>query len=94
MSNPHNSMTQQELLSDILSQEKELVMDYACDVTEATCTNLRGLMLNLMSECSSDQYAVFDQMRQRQMYETKKAQQSDVDSTRQKLQQLKQQTGF
>lgn len=90
----HTSMTKQEILSDILTTEKELAKDYAGNVTESSCPNLRQLLLNNMTECSTDQYAVFEQMKNRQMYETKKAQQNEVQSTRQKIQQLRQETGF
>ena len=90
----NTTMTKQEILSDILSTEKELAKDYAGNITESSCQNLRQLLLNNMAECSADQYAVFEQMKNRQMYETKKAQQNDVQSTRQKIQQLKQETGF
>ena len=91
----HNtSMNQQEVLTDMLSQEKQLVKDYAGNITESSCTNLRQLLLNNMTECSTDQYYVFDQMRQRNMYQTKKAPQDDVQTTQQTVQQLKQQTGF
>lgn len=88
------TMTQQELLTDILNQERTLIKEYASNITESSCTNLRQLLLNNMMEVAADQYTVFEQMKNRQMYETKKAQQNEVQSTRQKVQQLKQETGF
>lgn len=88
------TMTQQELLTDILNQERALIKEYASNITESSCTNLRQLLLNNMTEVAADQYTVFEQMKNRQMYETKKAQQNEVQSTRQKVQQLKQETGF
>ncbi|MDD6045469.1 MAG: spore coat protein [Clostridia bacterium] len=88
------TMTQQELLTDILNQERTLIKEYASNITESSCTNLRQLLLNNMTEVAADQYTVFEQMKNRQMYETKKAQQNEVQSTRQKVQQLKQETGF
>lgn len=88
------TMTQQELLTDILNQERTLIKEYASNITESSCTNLRQLLLNNMTEVAADQYTVFEQMKNRQMYETKKAQQNEVQSTRQKVQQLKQKTGF
>ena len=89
-----SQMTEQEILTDILSQEKQLVKDYAGDVTESSCQNLRQLLLSNMTECSQDQYFVFDQMRTRNMYTTKQAPQTDVQTTKQSMDQLKQQTGF
>ena len=94
MTNNHTGMNQQELLSDLLTQEKQLVKDYAGNITETSCPNLRRLLLANMTECSTDQYAIFDEMRKRQLYETKKAQASEVDTAKQKMQQLKQETGF
>ena len=47
-----------------------------------------------LAECSADQFAVFDEMHKRQMYDTTQAPGSDVQTARSKMQQLKQQTGF
>ena len=47
MNSTRPNMTEQELLTDFLSQEKQLVKDYAGDVTEASCENLRQLLLGL-----------------------------------------------
>lgn len=94
MTNDFSQMTEQEKLTDILSMEKQLVKDYAGDVTESSCPNLRQLLISNMTECSQDQYCVFDQMRSRSMYQTKQAQQTEVQTTKQSMDQLKQQTGF
>lgn len=69
----HTSMNQQELLTDLLTQEKDLVKDYASGITESSCTNLRELLMSNLAECSADQFAVFDEMHKRQMYDTKQA---------------------
>ena len=58
----HTSMNQQELLTDLLTQEKDLVKDYASGITESSCTNLRELLMSNLAECSADQFAVFDEM--------------------------------
>lgn len=89
-----SQMTEQEMLTDILSQEKQLVKDYAGDLTESSCQNLRQLLISNMTECSQDQYCVFDEMRNRSMYTTKQAPQSEVQTAKQNMDQLKQQTGF
>ena len=80
MNSTRPNMTEQELLTDFLSQEKQLVKDYAGDVTEASCENLRQLLLRNLTECSSDQLAVFEQMKQRNMYQTKDAPDNEVQS--------------
>jgi spore coat protein CotF len=89
-----SQMTEQEMLTDILSQEKQLVKDYAGGLTESSCQNLRQLLISNMTECSQDQYYVFDQMRTRNMYSTKQAPQNEVQTIKQNMDQLKQQTGF
>ncbi len=88
------NMTEQELLSDFLTQEKQLVKDYAGDVTEASCKNLRQLLLAHLSECSEDQLAVFEEMQRRSMYPTKDAPDSEVAEAKQNMLRLKQQTGL
>ena len=94
MQTQFDQMTEQEKLTDILYMEKQLVKDYAGNITESSCQNLRQLLISNMTECSQDQYCVFDQMRTRNMYATKKAQQSEVQSAMQSMDQLKTQTGF
>ena len=51
----HTSMNQQELLTDLLTQEKDLVKDYASGITESSCTNLRELLMSNLAECSAAQ---------------------------------------
>ncbi|HWR18637.1 MAG TPA: spore coat protein [Clostridia bacterium] len=87
-------MTEQEILTDLLTQEKQCVKDYAGNITEASCKNLRQLLLSNLTECSTDQLAVFEQMKSRNFYKTKDAPDNDVQTTKQEMQTLKQQTGI
>lgn len=87
-------MTEQEILSDLLTQEKQCVKDYAGNITESSCKNLRQLLLSNLTECSTDQLAVFEQMKSRNFYKTKDAPDNDVQTTKQEMQTLKQQTGI
>ena len=89
----HNaSISEQELLTDLLNSEKSLVKDYIGNYTETACPKLRTLLLNCMTECSEDQFSVFEQMQQRNMYKTKKAQPQDVETAKQDMSKLEQQT--
>ncbi len=88
------NMTEQELLTDLLSQEKNLVKDYAGGISEASCANLRGLLANNLIECSADQLAVFEQMKQRSMYKTKDAPDNEVQTAKQDMETLRSQTGL
>ncbi len=87
-------MTEQEILADLLTQEKQCVKDYAGNITEASCKNLRQLLLSNLTECSTDQLAVFEQMKSRNFYKTKDAPDNDVQTAKQDMQTLKQQTGI
>lgn len=92
--NSRPNMSEQEILSDLLSSEKQLVKEYASDISESSCANLRGLLANNLVECSADQLAIFEQMNQRGFYKTKQAQQSDITTAKQDMDTLRQQTGF
>ena len=65
-------MSEQELLTDLLHSERDAVKQYASNCTESGCENLRSLLINCMTECSEDQLAVFEQMKQRNMYKARK----------------------
>lgn len=90
----NTTMTQQEILTDLLTTEKSLIKLYAGNITESSCPNLRQLLFNIMNECSQDQYTVFDQMRSRNMYQVKDAPQNEVNTAKQTIQELKTQTGM
>lgn len=86
------SMSEQELLTDLLHSERAAVKQYAENCTEADRSDLRSLLIGLMSECSDDQLKVFEQMKQRNMYKTQPAQQQDIQTAKQDMDSLKRQT--
>ena len=88
------NMTEKEILTDLLNEEKSLIKEYAGNVVESSQPSLRQLLISCMSECSADQYTVFDQMRSRNMYTTKQAPTQEVQTAKQDMQTLKRQTGF
>lgn len=94
MSHQTPSMNEQELLTDLLSQEKTLIKDYAGDITESSAQELRQLLISNMTECSEDQLCIFRQMQQRNFYKTKDAPDDEVNTAKQEMQTLKQQTGI
>jgi len=94
MLNNSSNMNQEELLSDFLATEKQLVKEYAGDVTESSCPNLRRILINNMIECAADQLCVFEEMKSRNMYQTKDAPDQEVTEAKNKMQQLRQQTGI
>ncbi|MGI5850121.1 MAG: spore coat protein, partial [Christensenellales bacterium] len=64
-------MSEQDLLNDLLNQEKQIMSSYATYIQEASCPNLRKILINQFNQASQDQYQVFDQMRQKGYYQPK-----------------------
>jgi len=75
---PHPNLTEQELLNDLLNQEKQMVTSYAAFLTEASCHNLRKLLSGNLSQTSHDQYQVFEQMREKGYYQLSDASDQEV----------------
>ena len=92
--NTRPNLTEQEILTDFVNQEKEFVKGYAGDITEASCTNLRQLLIRHLAECSEDQYHVFEEMKRKQFYKPKDAPDHEVQTAKQSMQQLRQSTGI
>ena len=92
MNNSSDTMNERELLTDLLHTEKSMTKTYAANCTETTSPELRQMLIRHMTECSQDQLAVFDEMHKRSMYPTKIAQQQEVSSAKQSMQDLKNET--
>lgn len=84
-------LTEQEILNDMLLQEKHMSSAYTTYVTEASCPNLRNLLTQNLTDIFNEQYQVFDTMRQKGMYQTKDAQTNEVQQAKQQFQQMWQQ---
>ena len=76
------NLTEQELLNDLLNQEKQLMSSYATFIQEASCENLRRVLTNQFNQTSQDQYQVFDQMRQKGYYQSKDASAQEVQQAK------------
>ncbi len=92
MNNNTYSMSEKELLTDLLHTEKDMTKTYADNCTETSSPELRRMLIKHMTECSEDQLAVFDEMHKRNMYPTKLAQQQEVQTAKQSMQTLKSET--
>lgn len=77
------NLSEQELLNDLLNQEKQLMSSYASYIQEASCQNLRKILTNQFNQTSQDQFQVFDQMRQKGYYQTKDASDQEVQQAKQ-----------
>jgi len=80
-------------MEDLLSQEKFLLSGYSTFIPEASCPNLRQILVDNFNGCVQNQYTVFEEMDKLGWYPTKEAQQPDVQMARQKFEQLKGQLG-
>lgn len=76
------NMSEQDLLNDLLNQEKQLMSNYSTFISEASCENLRKVLTNQFNQTCQDQYQVFDQMRQKGYYQTKDAQAQEVQQVK------------
>ena len=88
----NNSMTERELLTDLLHTEKSMTKTYADNCTETSSPELRKMLIRHMTECADDQLAVFDEMHKRNMYPTKVAPGQEVQTAKQTMQTLKNET--
>jgi len=75
-------MTEQELLSDLLNQEKQMITLYAAGIQEASCKNLRKLLASQFTQASQDQFEVLDRMREKGYYQTQEATSQQVQQVR------------
>jgi len=90
--NNTQDLTERELLTDLLHTEKDMAKTYAGSVTESASQELRKLLIRNMTECAEDQLCVFEEMNRRNMYPTKQAQQQEVMTAKQNMQQLQSET--
>lgn len=85
----NKSLNEQDILNDMLMQEKQMISSYSTYITEASCQNLRQVLMNNLNEDCQDQYQVFDNMKRKGYYQTKDASDNEVQDTKQKFQQMK-----
>ena len=76
------NMSEQDLLNDLLNQEKQLMSTYSTYISEASCENLRKILVNQFNQTTQDQYQVFDQMRQKGYYQVKDANAQEVQQAK------------
>ena len=54
------NMSEQDLLNDLLNQEKQMISSYSLYIQEASCENLRKVLTSQFNQTCKDQYQVFD----------------------------------
>lgn len=79
----NSTMTEKELLNDLLNQEKQLASSYTMGITECSCPNMRQVLSQHQNAVCQDQFQIFSQMSQRGYYPTKNADDQDVNTAKQ-----------
>ncbi|MDR1598810.1 MAG: spore coat protein [Oscillospiraceae bacterium] len=74
----------QDMIGDLLVQEKQLISAYSTNMVEGSQHPLRTLMAQHLDQTSHDQFNLFQQMQQRGWYQTQPAEQNAINSTRQR----------
>lgn len=82
--------TEQEIMNDALSSEKQILTAYGTYLAESTCENLRSELTKIINDKQQLQFQIFDTMRQKGWYNVKNANLTDVQTASQKYQGKKQ----
>lgn len=85
MANQQSSLTEKELLHDLLASEKQVISAYSTGMTESSCPNLRTTLEDNFKNVEQVQYEVFNAMKQNNWYPIK-------DAPANEIQQLKNET--
>ena len=91
-SRPQNTapLTDQELAFDLLYQEKALMANITSDVLEASHQGIRQVLNDTYMQMGQDQLQIFQLMQQNGWYQTKPAPQPELQTAKQKYQQMRQ----
>ena len=82
-------LSDQELAFDLLYQEKALLVNIASEVLEAANPGLRQVLNDCYTRIGQDQLEVFKLMQQNGWYQVKPAQPQDLQTAKQKFQQMR-----
>ncbi|MBQ4075165.1 MAG: spore coat protein [Clostridia bacterium] len=82
-------LSDQELAFDLLYQEKALLVNTASQVLEAAHPGLRQALNDCYLQMGQDQLEIFHLMNQKNWYQTKPAQAQDIQTAKQKFQQMR-----
>ena len=93
--NPQNQqatqqpLTDQELAFDLLYQEKALLANIASEVLEASQPGMRQVLNDCYMQIGQDQLSIFNAMEQQGWYTVKPAEAQDIQTAKQKYQQMR-----
>ena len=82
-------LSDQELAFDLLYQEKSLLANIASEVLEASQPGMRQVLNDCYMQIGQDQLEIFNQMQRQGWYPVKQAQPQDIQTAKQKYQQMR-----
>ena len=82
-------LTDQELAFDLLYQEKALLANIASEVLEASQPGMRQVLNDCYMQIGQDQLSIFNAMEQQGWYPVKPAEAQDIQTAKQKYQQMR-----
>ena len=74
----NTSMSEKDLMQDLLATEKQTISAYSTGITESSCQNLRNTLIDNFKNNQNIQYKLFDAMKQKGWYPTKDAPDNEV----------------
>ena len=81
-------LTEQDMITDALSTEKQLTKLYATAVSEASCQILRNEITKMFTETQQLQFEVFNALKSRGWYQVKNTETADVQQAVAKFRQV------
>lgn len=76
------NVNEQDTLSDLLMQEKDIIKVYGEFLPEGSSVKLREILQRNLDTVAKQQFEVFEMMQSRGYYETKEAKQMDIDEAK------------
>ena len=89
--NNNVQLSEQDIMNDLLTMEKQITSAYNTGITEASCQNLRQTLTNNLVETQQLHYTIFDTMKKKGWYQTKDAEDQDVNNAKNKFTGMKNQ---
>ncbi|MCO1601906.1 spore coat protein [Desulfosporosinus nitroreducens] len=83
-----NTLSEQEILTDLLTSEKHTASSINTFITESTCANLRQNLKDILTEEHSIHENLYNVMNQKGWYPTSDAQAQEVQKTKDKFNSL------
>lgn len=81
-------LTEQDMITDALSTEKQLTELYATNVSEASCQILRNEITKLFTQTQQLQFEVFNALKARGWYQVKNTEEKDLQQAVAKFRQV------